>query len=109
MAWGDSTFGSGTWGTTFAEIAVTGLAGTASVGDESLFTQNIIAVTGLSATISQGTALGQGGVIVSVTGVSATGYAGEEHLWSDFDTSQTPSWSEITTTQTPSWGDILTP
>ena len=71
--------------TGFANVTVTGVSGTGSIG---------------STTIT-------GDANVSVTGVSATGEIGElEQPWGLIIPSQTSNFTGISPSQTPSWTDI---
>jgi hypothetical protein len=80
-----------------AAFAVTGSAGTTSLGNETVSVAIVVLPTGVSGTASAGT--GTSAPIqslgLSVTGVSATGSVGEEKLYRPIVPSQTPNWSSI--------------
>ena len=131
MAWGVKGFGSTAWGfgdvsssVTTPAVATTSLGnetvtadanvsaatnvGTSAVGTATTISNNNLSVTGFVGTTSITAVITRAKANVYPTGVSAISASGEELVWTDFDTAQSPSWGAISTTQSPSWGEIIT-
>jgi len=107
-----------------ANVSVTGLAGTGSVGAVTIVGEANISPTGVAGTSALGSyfttntevqmtsAIGSttisGDAIVPVTGLSATGQLGVlRSTWGDIIPSQNSNFSSITPSQTPDWKGIL--
>ena len=104
---GRGTYGQGAWNTELPVI-VTGVAGTSALGSVTVVGTAVFSITGVAGTSALGSAIPTANADVVGTGVSATGGTGNVFLWSDINTTQTPSWTNINTTQTPSWAVIST-
>ena len=106
-----------------ANVAVTGVAGTGSVGAVTIVGHANVSVTGVAGTgvlgsffttntvvqmtSAIGTATTSGDANVAVTGVSATGAIGVlGTIWGNIIPSQNSNFSNTTVSQTPSWVEI---
>ncbi len=94
--WGRGEWGDGAWGNP-DPVAVTGVAGTSSVGSVTVVGAANVTLTGVSATGAIGTEIVGISVTVSLTGVSASGLVRPVNVWGPIDTSQTPAWQDIVT------------
>ena len=91
-----------------APFAVTGIAGTGSVGSVTASVSDDVTLVGFeiegevgSVAVSEGS-----GVIIIETGLQATGAVGSVNVWGDIVPSQDASWSAISPDQDASWIDI---
>ena len=78
-----------------AVVSPTGEAGTGIVGNESILLVTNLPVTGVAGTTSVGSVSVSGNAPVTVTGFGMVMSSGEELVWGEIVTSQTPNWSEI--------------
>ena len=91
-----------------ANTTVTGSAATSAIGSLTTISNNNLSVTGLVGTTAISPVITIADANIYPTGTSAISACGEELVWTDFDTTQSPSWATISTTQSPSWGEIIT-
>ncbi len=77
-----------------ALFAVTGSAGTTTLGEETVDLTLIVSTSGVSAAGGIGTLAIVGQTVVSLTGISATGATGEEIIYSLIIPNQTANWIE---------------
>ena len=90
-----------------ANVSVTGVAGTGSVGSVTVVGLANVEVTGVSGTSAVGSVTVVGLANVEVTGVSATSAIGVlGTIWGNIIPSQTSNFTNITVAQTPDWVEI---
>jgi hypothetical protein len=74
-------------------LSVTGFDATVGLGSISVALNNLVEVTGFSATSSLGSISAE--AIANVTGVSSAMSLGNNLVWGQIDTAQTPNWEII--------------
>ena len=90
-----------------ANVPVTLATATATLGTQSLSTNNILSVTGFGLSIPNPTVTPKANADVTITTLDSlvTGFSGV-NVWGSIVDTQNPNYSTITTTQSPNWSEV---
>lgn len=87
-------------------VALTGVAATTSLGNESLITNNIFSVTGVSASAVLGPAKVSIPAVVAPEGVSASAVLNRVFIWGTLVPSANENWVKIQPSNSVNWRKI---